>query len=109
MERSPHCETSVCTACDTATFATMVRCPPFVVRVGRSVFVANVANVASPTLKKREARPRLATARYSVTAGQDTIGHVVEVCGTVGVRFGQLNPKLSMSAIRAMRAAGVTP
>jgi hypothetical protein len=84
MERSPHCETSVWTACDTATFATLAtmgRCPPFVVGVARTVFVANVANVASPTLKKRGARPRLATARFSITDGQNTVGHVVEVCG----------------------------
>ena len=66
---------SLSTACDTATFATLAtmgRCP-FVVGVARSVFVANVANVASPTLKKREARVRLATARY-----------MVEVCGRAG-------------------------
>jgi hypothetical protein len=108
MARSPHCETSVCTACDTATFATfatMGRCPPCVVGVARTVFVANVANVASPTLKKREARPRLATVRYSVTDGQNTVGHVAEVCGRYeGPHGGQQAGRNLRAALDAARA-----
>jgi hypothetical protein len=89
IEPGPYRKNFECTACDTATFATNAtksgRATP--AKGKKRPVVANVADVASPTLKKRERKRRAASGARSRTGGVMSAPEVAPERGQVRRRL----------------------